>query len=93
MDFSLLQVVTLIWALATIGFVIVMILRGLATLKEDDQLFLDPAEAHLEREQRDLRERRELLTPYAKTMGIASAVLLIVVGGVWSYQWIMTPLR
>ena len=88
MDFSVLQVVTLIWALATAGFVILMILRGLATMKEDDQLFLDPAESHLEREQTDLRLRREHLTPYTKRLGIASAILLVLVGGVWSYQWI-----
>ncbi len=89
MTLSLLQVVTLVWALATTGFVILMILRGLATLKEDDQLFLDPAESHLEKEQTELRARREQITPYVKTMGILSGLLLIVVGGVWSYQWIM----
>ena len=86
MDLSLLRIVTLVWGAATAGFVILMILRALATMKEDDQLFLDPAEAHLEREQRELALQREHLTPYAKGLGVASAVLLMAVGVVWFYE-------
>lgn len=74
------------WGVITIVFVILMIYRTLLSMREADQLYLDPAEAKQEAEQRALISRVERITPYAKGFGIASAVLLLAAGVCWVYQ-------
>ncbi|MEZ5353362.1 MAG: hypothetical protein R2762_12055 [Bryobacteraceae bacterium] len=48
------QILFLAWVVVTIGLAGVAIYRAVAELHEDDQLFLDPAEARFEREQKDV---------------------------------------
>jgi hypothetical protein len=66
-----------------------MIWRSLLSMKEDDQLFLDPAESKLEAEQRDVIARLTRITPFAKGFGFASAGLLLLMAGLWMYHGIV----
>jgi hypothetical protein len=77
------------WGAVTVVFVILMIYRSLFSLREDDQLFLNPGESLLEREQTEIRQRISRITPYTKGFGFASAALAVVIAGVWIYQGIM----
>jgi hypothetical protein len=75
-----------VWGAVTTVFVILMIYRSLFSLREDDQLFLNPAESLLEAEQKEIRNRIDRVTPYTKGFGLASAVLAVAIAGVWVYR-------
>jgi hypothetical protein len=55
-------------------------------MKEDDQLFLDPAESNLEAEQRQLLTKLARLSPYIKGLSVASGALLVGVFSIWIYR-------
>jgi len=74
------------WGAVTTVFVILMIYRSLFSMREDDQLFLNPGESLLEAEQTEIRHRIARVTPYAKGFGWASAALTVGIAGVWVYR-------
>ena len=76
----------LVWGVITAVFVVLMIYRSLLSMREEDQIFLDPVEARQEAEQREIMSRVERITPYAKGFGIASVGLLVASGALWVYQ-------
>ena len=76
----------IVWAVITGVFVVLMIYRSLVGMKEDDQLFLDPTEAKVEAEQRQIVTKVLRITPYTKGFGFASLGLLVVMGAIWVYQ-------
>jgi len=83
---SPLQAVLILWSVVTGVLVVLLIYRSMISMKEDDQLFLDSAEANLEQEQREVRMRLERLAPYTKILGATSGLLLIGMAGLWLYQ-------
>jgi hypothetical protein len=83
---SLLAVLLIIWSVITGAFILVVIYRSVISMREDDQLFLDRAEAAAEREQREVRAKLDRITPYFKYLGLSSAVLLLIIFGLWVYQ-------
>ena len=76
----------MVWGILTTVLVVLLIYRGTLTMQEDDQLFLDPAESHMEKEQTEIMQRADRLGPFIRVFGAASGVLLIVIAGVWFYQ-------
>jgi|GraSoiStandDraft_34_1057297.scaffolds.fasta_scaffold706474_1 hypothetical protein len=74
-----------VWGTITAVFLALLAYRSLIGMREDDQIFLDPAEASLEHEQQEILKRIQRLTPYIRGFGVASAALLIVILGLWSY--------
>jgi len=74
------------WGCVTALLVIILIYRSLVSMKEDDQIFLDPAESKLQQEQEQILHRIRKIDPYAKGLGVASAGLLLVSGGVFMYE-------
>lgn len=78
--------VFLAWGLVTTVLVALLIRHGLVAMKEDDQLFLDPAEQQLEQEQKDILTKLERLRPYLKGFGLASGVLFLVMAGMVTYS-------
>lgn len=75
-----------VWGAVTVVFIGLMIYRSLYSLREDDQLFLNPGESLLEAEQTEVRKRISRVTPYAKGFGFTSAGLAVLLVGVWIYQ-------
>lgn len=75
-----------VWAAVTSVFVVLMIYRSLITMREDDQLFLDPTQTALENEQKAVQRKLNQIRPYAKGLGFASAVLGVGLAGVWVFQ-------
>jgi hypothetical protein len=84
-DSSSLTILWSIWGCVTVVFVALFLYRSLIGMKEEDQIFLDPAESNLEQEQKAIVRRVEQLSPYIKGFGIASAALLLVIIGLWTY--------
>jgi hypothetical protein len=85
LDPSSLAILWVVWGAITLVFTALLIYRSLIGMKEEDQIFLDPAEASLENEQRELLKRIQRLSPYIKGFGLASAVSLITIGGLYTY--------
>lgn len=83
---SLLMVLLIVWSVVTAALIILLIYRSVVSMKEEDQLFLSPAEGELQRAQQEILRKLNKLDPYVKSLGIASGALLLVVVGVWIYQ-------
>jgi hypothetical protein len=83
---SLLPALWISWVSITVALTALVIFRSLVAMKEEDQLFLDPAEWQLEREQRAILTQLGRLTPFVKGLAVLSTVLLALIAAVWIYQ-------
>jgi len=82
---------SLVWLLATWGvlttvLVVLLIYRSTLTMHEDDQLFLDESEAHMQKEQTELMNKVDRLNPIVRWLGAASGVLILVIAGLAVYD-------
>ncbi len=82
---------SLVWLLATWGvlttvLVILLIYRSTLTMHEDDQLFLDDSEAHMQKEQAELMSKVDRLNPFLRWLGAASGVLILVIAALAVYD-------
>jgi len=75
-----------IWGVFTVGLVAVLIYRSTLTMHEDDQLFLDDANSHMQQEQTELLVKVNRLTLPLRVFGAGSGVLLLVLAGMFVYQ-------
>ncbi|MBA0084157.1 MAG: hypothetical protein HRJ53_04105 [Acidobacteria bacterium Pan2503] len=75
-----------VWGIVTAVFVALLIWRGVLSSHEDDQIFLDAAEEHMAREQRELVAKISTLSRPLLITGILSGVLLLLAGGLWIYE-------
>lgn len=83
---SLLTILLIIWGLITAGLIVLLIYRSVLGLKEGDQLFLDQAEEHMAKEQREVVAKLLKLSKPITILGVACGVLLLVIGGVWVWE-------
>jgi hypothetical protein len=63
-----------------------LIYRNALSMHEDDQLFLDEAESHLEREQRELAVRMDRLRSFVNVLGASSGLLVLMMAGLWVWR-------
>jgi len=69
------------------GAAIVMFLyRGMLDMKEEDHIVLGNAEAHLAREQDQIRHKVNVISRYLKIVGVLWTVVLVAMFGVWMGQ-------
>ena len=69
------------WGVVTAVFLVLLLRRSLLASHEDDQIFLDAAEEHMAREQRELVAKIEALSKPILGTGILAGVLLLVIAG------------
>jgi hypothetical protein len=74
------------WAVVTAVFLALVAWRSLLTSHEDDQIFLDAAEEHMAKEQRELVAKINGLSRPILTSGICSGALLLVIAGIFVYH-------
>jgi hypothetical protein len=74
------------WGCVTAIFLGLIAWRSLLSSHEDDQIFLDAAEEHMAREQRELIMKINGLSRPILTSGITSGVLLLVIAGIFVYH-------
>jgi hypothetical protein len=73
------------WGIVTAIFLFLLLRRSLLASHEDDQIFLDAAEEHMAKEQRELVAKINALSKPIMSTGILSGVLLLVIAGMWLY--------
>ncbi len=87
---DLTTVLLIIWAALTTVLIVLLIYRSTLTMHEDDQLFLDNAESHIEREQEELRLKVGRVTPSVNGLGAASGALILFIGAMWLWRGLAT---
>ena len=81
-----LTVVAVVFGCFAIGLIVLLIYKSTLTMHEDDQLFLDSAEDHMQKEQQELLVKMDKLTPWVRVLGTCSAVLIVLIGGIWFFS-------
>jgi len=76
----------IIWGVVTTVFIGLVAWRSVLTSHEDDQIFLDTAEEHMAKEQRELVAKINKLSRPILTSGVTSGVLLLVIAGIFVYH-------
>jgi hypothetical protein len=76
----------IVWAGLTLILILLLIYRGTLSMHEDDQIFLDDANAHLAKEQEELARKMDRLQPWVRACGAASALLIVVIAGMELYS-------
>ena len=77
----------ILWAGLTSILVVLLIIRSSLSMREDDQLFLDPASSHLAKEQEEVMAKMAKLQPWVQVCGAGSAVLMLVIAGMALYGY------
>jgi len=75
-----------VWGFLTAILVMLLIYRGTLTIHEDDQLFLDDAASHMQREQLEVLSRVRRVNPFVRLFGAASGTLILIIFCMWIYQ-------
>jgi hypothetical protein len=76
----------IVWGVITVIFIGLLMWRSVLASHEDDQIFLDAAQEHMAREQRELVAKISSLSRPIATSGIAAGALLLVIVGMWLYE-------
>lgn len=71
------------WGVVTAAFLVLLLRRSLLASHEDDQIFLDAAEEHMAKQQRELVAKIEALSKPIMGTGVLAGVLLLVIAGMW----------
>jgi hypothetical protein len=76
----------IVWGVVTAVFLALIAWRSVLSSHEDDQIFLDAAEEHMAREQRELVQKINSLSRPVLASGITSGVLLLLIAGIFVYH-------
>jgi hypothetical protein len=82
---SLMTILLTVWGVLTALLIVLLIYRSTLTMHEDDQLFLDEAESHMQIEQTELLAKMNRLQPMVRLLGACSGILILVIAGLWLY--------
>lgn len=83
---SMLAMLLTVWGVLTTVLIVLLIYRSTLTMHEGDQLFLDEAESHMEKEQAEILARVNRVTLPVRVLGAASGLLILVIAAMWVYQ-------
>jgi hypothetical protein len=81
-----------VWGVLTAILIILLIYRSTLTMHEDDQLFLNESDTHMEQEQAEVLSKVNKIGPYVKVLGAVSGVLILVIAGIYLYQGLSNTL-
>lgn len=82
MQISVLSVLV-VWALVTLGLIVVATYRGFLAKDETDRIFVTQAESRLATQQRQIIAKVSRLDQFVKGLALASGGLLVVCTVVW----------
>jgi hypothetical protein len=81
-----LTVVSVVFGVFAVGLILLLIYKSTLTMHEDDQLFLDDANSHMQEEQTELLVKVNRLTMPVRVFGIGSGVFALVLVAMLIYQ-------
>src|ERR1700740_3759034 len=76
----------IVWGVVTAVFLLLIAWRSVLSSHEDDQIFIDAAQEHMAKEQRELIQKIESLGKPLMISGITSGVLLLGIAGMFVYH-------
>jgi len=80
------EIVGGLFGLFAIGLIVLLIYKSTLTMHEDDQLFLDDANSHMQEEQTELLSKVNRLTIPMRVFSIGSGVFLLAFLALLIYQ-------
>jgi len=80
------EIVGGIFGLFAVGLIVLLIYKSTLTMHEDDQLFLDDHNSHMQEEQTELLTKVNRLTIPMRVLSVGSGVFLMVLAAMWFYQ-------
>ena len=80
------SVLWIVWAVFAVCLLTLLLYRGTITRYEDDQLFLDNTNSHMQEEQTELLTKVNRLTIPVRVFSIGSGVFLLVLVAMLIYQ-------
>jgi multisubunit Na+/H+ antiporter MnhB subunit len=80
------EIVGGLFGLFAIGLIVLLIYKSTLTMHEDDQLFLDEANSHMQEEQTELLTKVNRLTIPMRVFSIGSGVFLLAFLAMLIYQ-------
>jgi len=83
---STLEMLLIVWGVLTALLLILLIYRSTLSIHEEDQLYLDEAEAHMQREQDEIHAKMDRIVMPLRVLGGASGLLILVIAGLWVYE-------
>jgi hypothetical protein len=81
-----LTIVASVFGVFAVGLIILLIYRSTLTMHEDEQLFLDDANSHMQEEQTELLTKVNRLTVPLRVFAAGSGVFLLLLAGMYIYQ-------
>jgi beta-lactamase regulating signal transducer with metallopeptidase domain len=75
-----------VWGVITAVLIILLIYRSTLAMHEDEQLFLSESESQMQKDQIEIMQKLNKVTPLVKWLGAASGALILIIGGVALYQ-------
>ena len=82
----LMEALLIAWGSFTLVLIILLIYRATLSMHEDDQLFLDEAESHMQKEQEELLGKMHKIQPFVRGFGAASGLLFLLIAGLAVYD-------
>jgi hypothetical protein len=83
---TLLTLVGVVFGVFAVGLTLLLIYRSTLTMHEDDQLFLDDANSHMQEEQTELLVKVNRLTIPVRVFGAGAGVFALILLGMWISQ-------
>lgn len=77
------------WGVLTAILIVLMIYKSTLTMHEDDSIFLNESESHMEKEQVEILSKVNKVTPMIKVLGALSGAMILVIAGLFIYQGLM----
>jgi multisubunit Na+/H+ antiporter MnhB subunit len=80
------EIVGILFGIFAVGLIVLLIYKSTLTMHEDDQLFLDEANSHMQEEQTELLTKVNKLTLPMRVFSIGSGVFLLAFLALLIYQ-------
>lgn len=86
---STMEMLLIVWGVLTALLLILLIYRSTLSMHEEDQLYLDEAESHMQREQDEIHAKMNRTVWPMRVLGSASGVLILLIAGLWIYEGLL----
>jgi hypothetical protein len=74
------------WGIVTGILVVLLIYKSTLSMHEDDSIMLNDTESQLQKDQAEVLAKMRKITPMIKVLGALSAVMILVIAGLFIYQ-------